>query len=91
MVKDHSDGEKGNPLPPYGLLVLISSNVLFYMHHPTDRFSTRPFFYTSRGVLAISRCEDTTISLTTNNSQNLLIHSPRQTVQMVEVCLDQRA
>ena len=29
MVKDHSDSERGNPLPPHGLL--------FYMHHPTDR------------------------------------------------------
>ena len=25
MVKDHSDSEKGNPLPPYRLLLLISS------------------------------------------------------------------
>ena len=27
MVKDHSDSEKGNLLPPHGLLFLISSNV----------------------------------------------------------------
>ena len=25
MVKDHSDSERGNPLPPHGLLFLISS------------------------------------------------------------------
>ena len=36
MVKDHSDSERGNPLPPHGLLFLISSKG-FYMHHPTDR------------------------------------------------------
>ena len=24
MVKDHSDSERGNPLPPHGLLFLIS-------------------------------------------------------------------
>ena len=35
MVKDHSDSERGNPLPPHGLLFLISKG--FYMHHPIDR------------------------------------------------------
>ena len=40
MVKDHSDSETGNPLTPlYGLLFPISSMVLFYMHHPTDRIT----------------------------------------------------
>ena len=29
MVKDHSDSEKGNPLPPHGLLFPISSNGSF--------------------------------------------------------------
>ena len=29
MVKDHSDGERGNQLPPHGLLVLISSKGSF--------------------------------------------------------------
>ena len=29
MVKDHSDSEKGNPLPPYRLLFPINSNVSF--------------------------------------------------------------
>ena len=38
MVKDHSDSERGNPLPPHGLLFPISSKV-FYMHHPTDRIT----------------------------------------------------
>ena len=27
MVKDHSDSEKGNPLPPHGLLFSINSKV----------------------------------------------------------------
>ena len=36
MVKDHSDSERGNPLPPNGLLFLINRG-FFYMHHPTDR------------------------------------------------------
>ena len=29
MVKDHSDSERGNPLPPHGLLFPISSNGSF--------------------------------------------------------------
>ena len=29
MVKDHSDSETGNPLPPHGLLFLINSKGYF--------------------------------------------------------------
>ena len=29
MVKDHTDSERGNPLPPYGLSFLISSKGSF--------------------------------------------------------------
>ena len=29
MVKDHSDSEKGNPLPPHGLLFSIGSKSSF--------------------------------------------------------------
>ena len=29
MVKDHSDSEKGNPLPPHGLLFPINSKASF--------------------------------------------------------------
>ena len=29
MVKDHSDSKRGNPLPPHGLLFLISSKGSF--------------------------------------------------------------
>ena len=40
MVKEHSDSERGNPLPPLnGLLILISSKFFFYMQHPTDRIA----------------------------------------------------
>ena len=38
MVKDHSDSERGNPLPPHRLLFPINSKG-FYMHHPTDRIT----------------------------------------------------
>ena len=39
MVKDNSNSEKENPLPPHGLLFLISSKGFFYMQHPTDRLA----------------------------------------------------
>ena len=37
MVKDHSDNEKGNPLPPHRF---------FYMHYPTDRIAHTTTFVT---------------------------------------------
>ena len=42
MVKDHSDSERGNPLPPHRLLFPI------YMHHPTDRI-----IYTTAFVIPV--------------------------------------
>ena len=45
MVKDHSDSEKGNPLPPNRLLFPINSKV-FYMHDPTDRIAHTTAFVT---------------------------------------------
>ena len=32
MVKHHSDSEKGNPLPPHGLLFPISGKGSFFLH-----------------------------------------------------------
>ena len=53
MVKDHSDSERGNPLPPHGLLFPLKQQWFFYMHHPTDRIThTTAFVYTSCGALA---------------------------------------
>ena len=46
MVKDHSDSERENPLPPHGLLFPISSKGFFYMHHPTDRMAHTTAFVT---------------------------------------------
>ena len=37
LVKDHSDRDRGNPLPPHGF---------FYMHHPTDRIAYTTAFVT---------------------------------------------
>ena len=39
MVKDHSDSEKGNPLPRHGLLFPISSKGVFYKHFLSDRIT----------------------------------------------------
>ena len=46
MVKDHSDSEIGNPLPPHGLLFLIKKQRFFYMHHPTHRIAHTTAFVT---------------------------------------------
>ena len=45
-VKDHSDSERGNPLPPHRLLFPICSTEFFYMHHPTDRIAHTTAFLT---------------------------------------------
>ena len=47
MVKNHSDSERGNPLPSHGLLFpIISQQGFFYMHHPTDRVAHTTAFIT---------------------------------------------
>ena len=43
MVEDHSDSEKGNPLPPHGLLFPINSKGSFI---PTDRIAHTTAFVT---------------------------------------------
>ena len=46
MVKDHSDSERGNPLPPHGILFPINSKGSFIMYHPTDRIVHTTAFVT---------------------------------------------
>ena len=46
MVKDHSDIERGNPLPHHGLLFLISSKGSFYKHYLKDRIAHTKTFVT---------------------------------------------
>ena len=52
MVKDHSDSEKGNPLPPHRLLFTINSKAT-----PSHRQDStyHGLCYTSRGTLAGTR------------------------------------
>ena len=45
MVKDHSDSEKGNPLPPHRLLLSINSKVPFIYTIP-DRITHTTAFVT---------------------------------------------
>ena len=39
IVKEHSDSERGNPLPPHGLLFPNSTNDSFICTIPTDRIA----------------------------------------------------
>ena len=43
MVQDHSDSERGNPLPQYGLLFPISSKVSFICIIPDRMIHTTVF------------------------------------------------
>ena len=49
MVKDHSDSDRGNPLPPHGLLFL-----LYASSHRQDS-TYHALCYTSHGALAGKR------------------------------------
>ena len=55
MVKDHSDSERGNPLPPHGLLFPISSMVFFICIFPQKDNTHHGLCYTSCGALAGTR------------------------------------
>ena len=51
MVKNHSDSERGNPLPPHRLLLLIKRVLLYAPSHRQDR-TYQGLCFTSRGALA---------------------------------------
>ena len=50
MVKDHSDSERGNPLPSHRLLFPISSKGYFISHRQDNTY--HGLCYISRGALA---------------------------------------
>ena len=59
MVKDHSDSERGNPLPPHRLLFPIISKDCFTYTIPHRIAHTTAFFsYTSCGALAETRMQN---------------------------------
>ena len=53
MVKDHSDSERGNPLPQHGLLFSINSKGSFISHRQDNTY--HGLCYTSHGALAGTR------------------------------------
>ena len=52
MVKDHSDSERGNPLPLHGLLFPIKSKGSFICTIHRENSTYHGLCYTSRGALA---------------------------------------
>ena len=58
MVKHHSDSERGNPLPPHGLLFPINSKGSFlYAPSHTQDSTYHGLCYTNRGALAwLKKC-----------------------------------
>ena len=55
MVKDHSDSEKGNPLPPHRLLFPINNKGSLYAPSHKQDSTYLGLCYTSRGALAGTR------------------------------------
>ena len=55
MAKDHSDREKGNPLPPHRLLFPINSKGSFYASSHRQDSTYHGLCYTSREALAGTR------------------------------------
>ena len=55
MVKDHSDSEKGNPLPLHRLLFPINSKSSLYAPSHRQDSTYHGLCYTSRGALAGTR------------------------------------
>ena len=55
MVKDHSYSERGNPLPPHGLLFPFSSKGFLYAISHREDSTYLGLYYTSRGALAGTR------------------------------------
>ena len=55
MVEDHSDNERGNPLPPHGYSFRLAARVLLYASSHRQDNTYHGICYTSRGALAGTR------------------------------------
>ena len=55
MVKDHSDSERGNPLPPHGYSFRLTARVLLYAPSYRQDSTYHGLCYTSRWALAGTR------------------------------------
>ena len=94
MVKDHSDSERGNPLPPHGLLFPISSRDYFICTIPHDFRQDCTYHglcYTSRGVLAGTRNSSTDRTMKDRSddlSHNEYHHTTAFVIPVVEYLLE---
>ena len=55
MIKDNSDSEKGNPLPPHSYSLRLTARVLLYAPSHRQDSTYHSLCYTSRGALAGTR------------------------------------
>ena len=56
MVKNHSDSERGNPLPPRRLLFpILAARVLLYASSHRQDNTYHGLCYSSRGALVVTR------------------------------------
>ena len=70
MVKDHSDSENGNPLPPQRLLFPINNKVFLYAPSHRQDSTYHGLCYTSRGALAGTRNSSWKIDPTTHRTMS---------------------
>ena len=68
MVKDHSDSEKGNPLPPHRLIFPINSKGSFICTRQDSTY--HDLCYTSCGALAGTRNSNIRISFVCNSTSS---------------------
>ena len=68
MVKDHSDSEKGNPLPPHRLLYRLTARVLLYAPSHRQDSTYHSLCYTSRGALMKREIAQLLLQMQRNNS-----------------------
>ena len=54
MVKEYSNSERGNPLPPHGYYFRLSARVLLYASSLRQDKTHLSLCYTSRGTLALN-------------------------------------
>ena len=52
MVKEHSDSERGNPLPPMDYSFRLAARVILYAPSHRQDITYHSLCYTSRGALA---------------------------------------
>ena len=84
MVKDNSDNERGNPLPPHRLLFRVTARVLLYAPSHKQDCTYHGLCYTSRGALAGTKNSSMglvlEIQLTITNKNKLIYNAKNCTI-----------